>query len=106
MRILAIAGSLREESYNRRLLQAAAAALPPNMALHSWDGLAFVPPFNEDLEAALPPPAVADLRCVIEAADAVFVATPDTTARCRGSSRTLWTGLRGPSGPIHSAASR
>jgi chromate reductase, NAD(P)H dehydrogenase (quinone) len=77
MRVLAIAGSLRRESYNRRLLQAAAAALPPNMALHSWDGLAFVPPFNEDLEAALPPPAVADLRRAIEAADAVFIATPE-----------------------------
>jgi hypothetical protein len=39
MRVLALAGSLHQESYNRRLLQAAAAALPANMALHSWDGL-------------------------------------------------------------------
>jgi chromate reductase, NAD(P)H dehydrogenase (quinone) len=44
---------------------------------HIWDGLAFVPPFNEDLEAAPPPPAVAELRRAIEAADTVLIATPE-----------------------------
>jgi chromate reductase, NAD(P)H dehydrogenase (quinone) len=77
MRVLAIAGSLRHDSYNRRLLQAAAAEAAPEMALHIWDGLAFVPPFNEDLEAAPPPSAVADLRRAIEAADTVLIATPE-----------------------------
>jgi chromate reductase len=53
MRILAIGASLRSGSY-RRLLQAAAADATPELELHTWDGLAFVPPFNEDLEAAPP----------------------------------------------------
>jgi chromate reductase len=77
MRILAIGGSLRNGSYSRRLLQAAAAEATPEMGLHTWDGLAFVPPFNEDLEAAPPPPAVADLIRAIEAADSVLIATPE-----------------------------
>jgi chromate reductase, NAD(P)H dehydrogenase (quinone) len=78
MRILAIGGSLRNGSYSRRLLQAAAAEATPEMGLHTWDGLAFVPPFNEDLEAAAPTPqAVADLIRAIEAADSVLIATPE-----------------------------
>jgi chromate reductase len=77
MRILAIGGSLRYGSYSGRLLQAAAAEATPELELHTWDGLAFVPPFNEDLEAAQPPLAVADLRRAIEAADSVLIATPE-----------------------------
>jgi chromate reductase, NAD(P)H dehydrogenase (quinone) len=74
MRILAIGGSLRHGSYNRRLLQAAAEAAPGTV--HIWDRLALVPPFNEDHEAALPS-AVADLRRAIEEADSVLIATPE-----------------------------
>jgi chromate reductase len=77
MRIFAIGGSLRHDSYNRQLLQATAAEAAPEMALHIWDGLAFVPPFNEDLETEPPPPAVAELRRTIDAADAVLIATPE-----------------------------
>ena len=77
MRILGISGSLRRDSYNTLLLAAAADALPDGVELVRWDGLAAVPPFDEDAEAAPAPAAVADLRAAIAAADAVLIATPE-----------------------------
>lgn len=71
--ILGIAGSLREGSHNARLLQAAARALP-DVDLRSYEGLANVPPYSED---GAPDQAVLELRRVVEAADAVLIATPE-----------------------------
>jgi chromate reductase len=73
--ILGIAGSLRQGSYNRRLLNAAA-ELAPNARLVVWEGLKSVPPFDEDDEHA-PPRAVLELREAITGADAVLFATPE-----------------------------
>jgi chromate reductase len=75
--IAGIAGSLRAGSHTRALLRAAAGNLPPGLRLTIWDGLARVPPFNEDLEAAPAPGGVAELRQLIGAADAVLIATPE-----------------------------
>lgn len=75
--ITGIAGSLRRDSFNRRLLEAAAQELPGGITLKIWDGLQRVPPFNEDVEAGPVPLAVADLRDVIAEADAVLIATPE-----------------------------
>ncbi len=77
MRMLGIAGSLRRGSYNRLLLRAAGEELPPDVELLEWDGLKAVPPFDADDEAGPAPPAVADLRAAMAAADAVLVATPE-----------------------------
>jgi chromate reductase len=77
VRITAIAGSLRRESFNRRLLHAAAHEMPSGARLTMWDGLGAVPPFSEDLEAAPAPAGVAELRQVIAEADAVLLATPE-----------------------------
>ena len=38
MRVLGVAGSLRSDSHNRRLLQAAADELPPDVELSSSTG--------------------------------------------------------------------
>ena len=43
MRILGISGSLRRGSHNRKLLRAAAYALPSGSELVEWDGLAAIP---------------------------------------------------------------
>lgn len=77
MNIVGIPGSLRRESFNRKVLLAAALELPPGTTLEVWDGLWAVPPFNEDDEAGPVYPAVAELRRVIQAADALFIATPE-----------------------------
>ena len=54
VRITGIAGSLRRESFNRKLLHAAEHEMPHGAELTVWDGLGAVPPFSEDLDAAPP----------------------------------------------------
>jgi chromate reductase, NAD(P)H dehydrogenase (quinone) len=75
VRILGIAGSLREGSYNRAALRAAQSLVPAEATLDiaELDG---IPPFNEDDEKSLPP-AVAELKKKIRAADAILIVTPE-----------------------------
>lgn len=74
--ILAFAGSLRRDSYNRALLRAAAELSPEGMAIDIFD-LAEVPLYNGDVEARGDPEAVARLKRAISAADGVLMATPE-----------------------------
>ncbi len=82
-RILAIPGSLRVESYNRRLLEAARELAPADVDVEVWDGLKRVPPFDEDDEGD-PGAAVLELREAITQADAVVIATPEYNASLPG----------------------
>lgn len=75
--VLGIAGSLRDGSYNRALLEAAGEVTPGGVRLRLYGGLGAVPPYDQDDDTASPPPAVADLRRQIREADAVLVATPE-----------------------------
>lgn len=79
LNILAFAGSLRGNSYNRRLIRAAAGAAPAGLLLTVHDTIADIPLFDEDLEAADPagPAGVKRLRGAIAAADGVLIATPE-----------------------------
>lgn len=79
LRVLAIAGSLRAGSYNRLLLNAAAAAAPPGIAIDVYDELPSIPLFDEDLERESEggPDAVRRLRRRLAASDALLVATPE-----------------------------
>ena len=77
VRITGIAGSLRRESFNRKLLHAAEHEMPHGAELTVWDGLGAVPPFSEDLEAAPAPAGMTDLRQVIAEADGLLFATPE-----------------------------
>jgi len=83
MRILGLAGSLRHDSYNVRLLTGARGLLPSEVELVLFDQLAAIPPFNEDEERSTPP-AVAALKAAIATADAVLVATPEYNASIPG----------------------
>jgi chromate reductase len=76
MRVLGIAGSLRSDSHNQRLLRAAAALLPPEAEFVEFTGLKAIPPFDEDDEVA-PGAAVEAWREQIERADALLFATPE-----------------------------
>jgi len=84
MRILGIAGSLRESSYNRRLLRAAGDRMPPGVALAEWMGLAEIPAFNEDEETD-PPAVVKAFLAEIDEADALLIATPEYNASVPGA---------------------
>ena len=76
MRILGIAGSLREASYNRALLRAARELLPEGAELveHDLRGLPF---YDGDVEAAGDPDSVVALKEAIREADALLIATPE-----------------------------
>jgi len=76
IRILGIAGSLRQDSYNRALLRAAQEAAPPGMTLDVFD-LAPIPLYNGDVEAKGDPEPVAALKQAIRDAHGVLMATPE-----------------------------
>ena len=77
--VLAVAGSLRQRSYNRLLLQAAADCAPAGMRLVAGEGLGSLPLFDEDLELATGggPEPVRSLRRQVAAADGLLIATPE-----------------------------
>jgi chromate reductase len=76
--VLAIAGSLRRGSFNRQLLDAAAACVPDGMRIKHYEGLGTLPLFDEDIEqAALGAGTVRALRDEVVAADALLIATPE-----------------------------
>jgi chromate reductase len=74
--VLAIAGSLRARSYNKYLVHAAAELAPQAMSIDLFD-LAPIPLYNADIDPDGAPPAVADFRRRIRAADALLIATPE-----------------------------
>jgi chromate reductase len=84
VRVLGISGSLRRDSYNTRLLRAAATELPPGADFEVFHGLADVPPYNEDDDHDPAPPAVRRLRDAIASADALVIATPEYNASIPG----------------------
>jgi chromate reductase, NAD(P)H dehydrogenase (quinone) len=77
MRVLAIPGSLRNDSHNAKLLYSAAKLFPEDTVLDLWGGLKSVPPYDEDDDGVDAPEAVTELREAIARADAVLIATPE-----------------------------
>ncbi|MCW2923592.1 MAG: NAD(P)H-dependent oxidoreductase [Thermoleophilia bacterium] len=77
IRILAIAGSLREGSFNRLLVRLAASRAPEGVELVEATGLRDVEPFDADIEADGYPAGVAAFAAQVAASDAVFVSTPE-----------------------------
>lgn len=75
IKILGIAGSLRKQSYNRGLLQAALEVVPPSCTLNIFD-LEEIPLYNQDREGNMPA-SVVRLKAEVRAADAILLATPE-----------------------------
>jgi chromate reductase, NAD(P)H dehydrogenase (quinone) len=103
-RVLCLAGSLRRNSWNRRLLQVAAAAAPAQMSLHVYDDLYGVPLFDEDLEQREPagPPGVRALRAAVAAADGLLIATPEYNQSLPGVLKNTldWLSRASPDGEV------
>src|SRR5260370_42143652 len=74
--VLAIAGSLRQGSYNKAALRTAIEETPPGMTIESAD-IGSIPLYNEDVRAFGFPPPVERLRSQIAAADALLFVTPE-----------------------------
>ena len=75
IRILGIAGSLREGSYNRGVLRAAVELVPEGAQIETFD-IAGLPGFNQDQEQD-PPEKVRELKQKIREADAILFVTPE-----------------------------
>ncbi|HVG04404.1 MAG TPA: NAD(P)H-dependent oxidoreductase [Burkholderiaceae bacterium] len=75
IRILGIAGSLRQQSYNRGALRAAQQLVPEGATLDVFE-LEGIPGFNQDQEQN-PPEKVVELKRRIREADAILIVTPE-----------------------------
>jgi chromate reductase len=84
MRVLGISGSLRKDSWNTKLLDAAAELLPPGVEFELYDGLKAVPPYDEDDDHAGDPAAAAHFRTAVAGADAILFATPEYNSSVPG----------------------
>jgi len=84
MKVLAISGSLRRHSHNRKVLRAAAAFVPGYVEYELWDGLKMLPPYDEDDDIEPVPVAVAQLRAAIAGADALLISTPEYNSSIPG----------------------
>lgn len=76
MKILGFAGSLRKESFNKFLLNAAAELAPSGMYIDKFD-IIDIPLFNEDVEAQGIPDPVKIFREKIQSADGLLIVTPE-----------------------------
>jgi chromate reductase len=77
MRVLGLSGSLRRDSYNTMLLRAAQELAPQTLAIDLYEGLAEIPPYDQDVQDHLAPLPVQDLRRRVAEADAILIATPE-----------------------------
>ncbi len=84
MRILGISGSIRRDSYNRRLLEALSGIVPAGATLDIWDALKAVPPYDQDDEHHAPH-AITDLRAALASSDALLVSTPEYNSSVPGA---------------------
>ncbi len=75
MVILGIAGSLRQQSFNRSLLRAAQELAPDGATIETFE-LDGIPSFNQD-EESNPPAKVVELKQRIRSADAILFVTPE-----------------------------
>lgn len=75
IRILGLAGSVRDHSYNRSLLKSAEQLIPKGVVLDIYD-LSSIPLYNQDAELAMPE-AVSNLKNKIASSDAVLFACPE-----------------------------
>ena len=79
MKVLAVSGSLRADSFNTSLLRAAAEAAPEGVEVELFDpaGLAALPLYDHDLDTGDVPQSVERLRTAWASADAILFATPE-----------------------------
>jgi chromate reductase len=85
VKVLAISGSLRSESYNTGLLRALAEEAPAGIEVELWNGLREIPAYDADDDLELGPAPVEELRAAVLAADAVVFATPEYNSSIPGA---------------------
>ena len=76
MKVLVLIGSLRRDSFSRKLARAAEAAAPNGMSFASTDG-GNLPLYDQDLDTEEKPASVRALIDQVDAADALLFVTPE-----------------------------
>jgi chromate reductase len=78
IKVAGIHGSLRQASFNKGLLRAAAELAPAQgMEIKIYNRLAEVPPYNDDVNVKGDPEPVVAFKNFIGAADAMLISTPE-----------------------------
>ncbi len=103
MRILAISGSLRDDSHNTALLRALREEAPEGVEVEIWQGLKVIPPYDQDDDVVPGPEAVEAFRELVRESDAVFFATPEYNSSIPGA---LKNALDWASRPVATSAFR
>ena len=75
-KVAVLIGSLRRESFNRRIANAIAAVKPASLEFDQIP-IGDLPFYNEDLESESPPPQWTAFRNRVKSADAVLFVTPE-----------------------------
>jgi chromate reductase len=75
-KIAVIVGSLRKESWNRKIAKELIALAPPSMKMEFVE-IGDLPLYNEDLETNTPPAAWTEFRSAIGASDGILFFTPE-----------------------------
>jgi NAD(P)H-dependent FMN reductase len=76
--VLILVGSLRADSINRKIAEAAIENAPEGVSLSIYEGLSELPFYNEDIDIeGSVPEAAAHFRAAAGAADAVLIVTPE-----------------------------
>ncbi len=76
LKVLGIAGSLREKSFNKALLRASQSLAPKTLQIEIFD-LAPIPLYNRDIETIGFPASVIQFRQQIAEADALLIGSPE-----------------------------
>ena len=74
--VAVVVGSLRKESYNRKVARALSELAPSSLALKIVE-IGELPLYNEDIDQDSPPAAYSDFRSQLQAADALLFVTPE-----------------------------
>ena len=85
MRVLAISGSLRRDSYNTALLRALRGEAPAGVEIELWHGLKEIPAYDADDDVVPGPVSVETFRELVREVDAVFFATPEYNSSVPGA---------------------
>jgi chromate reductase len=84
MKILAISGSLRADSYNTALARAAVERAPEGTQIELYDRLGEIPLFDADSDGEIAPEVVRDFRERIARSDALLFVTPEYNGSISG----------------------
>ena len=77
IRVLALVGSLRAESVNRKIAEAVKAQAPAGVSVEIAEGLEALPFYNEDIDTDDVPGAVTALRRRVAEADRILFVVPE-----------------------------